>query len=86
MAGDPLEITLLNSCGWTMDASADTIDMHSPAGGIIVSIIAAFEFSAELARMSTVVRVSKRGSPDQFKVLVKGSPESISGNTNACGV
>jgi magnesium-transporting ATPase (P-type) len=79
LIGDPLEAVMLAECGWRMVTTADRVDMLSPVGeAVTVSIIAAFDFSADLARMSTIVRVGhKDGSAPQYMVLVKGSPESV---------
>ena len=79
LIGDPLEAVMLAECGWRMVTTADRVDMLSPVGeAVTVSIVAAFDFSADLARMSTIVRVGhKDGSAPQYMVLVKGSPESV---------
>ena len=79
LVGDPLEVVLLESTGWVIEAERDGfVRVRAPQGGGAL-LLQAFDFNSELARMAMAVRLdgAAQSGEGTHEVLVKGSPEAV---------
>ena len=77
LIGDPLEVVMLESSGWTLSTGDhDAVRVTAPGGKLCASQLQTFDFNSELARMTVVVR-EEYSAAAAVRVLVKGSPEAV---------
>ena len=83
LVGDPLEVVMLQSSGWSLHAGAagGAVNVRSPGGSLCATQTQMFDFNSEHARMAACVTLTdpRTGAPLDCpaRVLVKGSPEAV---------
>ena len=83
LVGDPLEVVMLQSSGWSLHAGAagGAVNVRSPGGTLCATQTQVFDFNSEHARMAACVSLTdpRTGAPldRAARVLIKGSPEAV---------
>ncbi|KAJ8954194.1 hypothetical protein NQ318_005789 [Aromia moschata] len=99
LCGDPLDIKMFESTGWSLadfyDSSNEGINATDPHHIVVrpktdpheinfeIGIVRQFQFSSHLQRMSVIARAS---GTDTFTVYCKGSPEMVSSLSTSSSV
>lgn len=79
LVGDPLEVVMLQSSGWVLEAGCDgCVRVRAPTSQLAATQLLSFDFNSEQARMAVAVAVDEGGeSGPETRLLVKGSPEAV---------
>lgn len=73
LLGDPIERAVFENFKWRYSNN----DKVSSFKNKVTKMVHHFPFQSELKRMSTVVSYLEDGMPRDFRVLVKGAPETV---------
>ena len=74
MCGDPLEVAVLEGCGFTIDSKTDLVVEKERQTSISIKVLHRFAFSSKLRRM-TVLALDNLD--DSLWALTKGAPEAL---------
>ncbi len=74
LCGDPLEVAVLEGCGFTIDSKTDLVVEKERQTSVSIKILYRFAFSSKLRRM-TVLALDNLN--DSLWALTKGAPEAL---------